>query len=168
MSKLLITLSSPAKRLMAQFRYSVKFALISLIFIIPLVLSLILLQYEYAEEVRFTNKELTGLELINLVSEEQAKLSTAIALGTPFTVSINSIQSRFESLNSNVVSASLDCYLSEVAKNYLIQGFAQLNILSQSVADYSNLELDAELTTSYLVTAKASRISLRLAGLVIW
>ena len=56
--------SAPAKNLMAQFRYSVKFTIISLIFLIPLVLSLVLLQWEYGDEIRFTQKEAMGLETI--------------------------------------------------------------------------------------------------------
>lgn len=152
MSELFVALTSPAKGLMAKFRYSVKFTLISMIFIIPLVLSLILLQYEYGEDIRFTKKELAGLELINMIGKEQAELSTAIASGIPFSTSMISLKGHFKSLNSNAVSENLNQYLAKIAERDLNQGFVYLNTLSQSVADYSNLELDLELATSYLVT----------------
>lgn len=158
MIELFRALTSPAKKLMAELKYSVKFILISLIFIIPLVLSLVLLQYEYGEDIRFTNKELEGLELINIVGNEQVNLSTAIISNRSFIASLTRHEDNFTALQSDVVTRNLAKYLTEIGDRELSQGFSSLNVLSQSVADYSNLELDLELATSYLVTVLVENV----------
>jgi methyl-accepting chemotaxis protein len=67
----------PAKGLMAQFKYSIKFTVVSLIFLVPLILSLALLQYEYGDDIRFTRKELHGLEVIKQADQEMLLLANA-------------------------------------------------------------------------------------------
>lgn len=153
MGEMLVSLCAPAKRLMAQFNYSVKFILISIIFIVPLVLSLALLQFEYSEEIRFTEKELGGLELVNQISIEQRKLAEALINGSDnFNSGLGGITQRLSELNARPVSNRLTRYQQSIPANDKNVSFDALIALNQAVADYSNLELDLELATSYLVT----------------
>lgn len=151
MGDLLVSLCAPAKRLMAQFSYSIKFIVISLIFVVPLILSLALLQYEYSEEIRFTEKEIDGLSLVDRTSVEHRALAEALIIGQNFT-SVLQETSSFSALGSNTVNKRLATYKASLQKQDLNASFAALIQLNQSVADYSNLELDLALSTSYLVT----------------
>lgn len=153
MGEMLVSLCAPAKRLMAQFNYSVKFILISIIFIVPLVLSLALLQFEYSEEIRFTEKELEGLELVNQISVEQRKLAEALINGSSnFSSGLSSITQQLSELDAQPVSSRLNRYQQSLTQQDRNTSFSALIALNQSIADYSNLELDLELATSYLVT----------------
>lgn len=150
MGDLLVSLCSPAKRLMAQFSYSIKFIVISLIFVVPLILSLALLQYEYSEEIRFTEKEIDGLSLIHRTSVEHRTLAEAVIKGQSFNSALLDT-SAFTALGSNTVNKRLVTYKESLQKQDLNESFAALIQVTQSVADYSNLELDLALSTSYLV-----------------
>ena len=57
MGNWLVSLCAPAKQLMAQFSYSIKFIVVSLIFIVPLILSLALLQYETGKRYALQRKK---------------------------------------------------------------------------------------------------------------
>ena len=71
-------LCSPAKSLMSQFRYSIKFTIVSLIFLVPLTISVFLLWYEYTDSIRFTRQELKGLTVIESTSQELSAVSMAM------------------------------------------------------------------------------------------
>ena len=152
---------NPAKSLMSQFSYSLKFTIVSLIIIIPLILSLVLLQYEYGDEIRFTRKEQSGLEFIQIGQSEQLNLASAIINAK----SSGSIKSRLSSQQGNItqtfaapVSKALNNYLQSLSKGDLENSYQQLSSFMQSVADHSNLELDLALDTSYLVTTLVQRL----------
>lgn len=146
-------LCGPAKGLMAQFKYSVKFSLISLIFLVPLILSLALLQYEYGDDIRFTRKELHGLEVIKQVDQEMLLLASAkIRDQTSFTSKLPVNGEAYKVFANPQVSQRLKEYQDSLSQDELNTSFTALLSFGQSVADHSNLELDLELDTSYLVT----------------
>lgn len=153
MGDFIVGISGPAKQLMAQFRYSVKFTIISLIFIVPLILSLALLQYEYGDEIRFTKKELQGLKIIVQAENELQLLSTsAISGDTQFSSKLSAIAGTEEIAESASVKNQLNNYRNSLSGSSLEVSMAALISYLQTVADQSNLELDLELDTSYLVT----------------
>ena len=78
---LIITLSSPALGLMSQLKFSAKFTLVSIIFVIPLLLSLSLLQREYRQDIEFSETEKVGLSLIAEAQKEQLQLATSLIQG---------------------------------------------------------------------------------------
>ncbi|MDC0603583.1 methyl-accepting chemotaxis protein, partial [Aliiglaciecola sp.] len=151
MGNWLVSLCAPAKQLMAQFSYSIKFIVVSLIFIVPLILSLALLQYEYGEEIRFTEKEIEGLQIVNKTSVENKSLAEALINGQDFSSQLIN-NTDFGVLSSNAIDKRLVSYKRSFEQQDLNQSFAALIQVTQSVADYSNLELDLALSTSYLVT----------------
>lgn len=153
MGAFLTGISGPAKTMMAQFRYSLKFTLVSLIFLVPLVLSLVLLQYEYREDIRFTREELRGLKLIEASKSEQMQLANAIIRGeSSFDSSLNARSKDYQAISSDKLGVSLRAYQTALSEDSLTTSFMRLLSHLQTVADYSNLELDLELDTSYLVT----------------
>lgn len=155
MGDLIIAISRPASALMAQFKYSVKFTIISLIFIIPLLLSVFLLQYEYGSTIRFTNKELGGLQLIQRTQNEQLQIASSLIRSrtedVSFESSLNGMASSLRELESRPLNSIFQNYLSNT-DSALDMKFMALTQLRQGIADYSNLELDLALDTSYLVT----------------
>lgn len=153
MAQFMTALSSPAKSLMARFRYSVKFSIVSVIFLLPLLLSLALLQYEYAGDIRHTRQELQGITLLGLMEQEKLALANAITFDRAFSSRyIQYNQASFQQLASVQVMQKRRLYLQSIESQQQ-QAFTQLLQLAQSVADYSKLELDLALDTSYLVTA---------------
>jgi methyl-accepting chemotaxis protein len=161
MGEFIRKICGPAKSLMSQFSYLVKFSVVSIIIISPLVISLMFLQYEYGDEIRFTKKEQQGLELLKIGQNELLVLASAIINGQKNV----SFSSQFANLESDV-SSQFDLKLSENVAEYLqvlragnpTNSFQQLAALMQHIADYSNLELDLALDTSYLVTTLVRRL----------
>lgn len=146
-------LSRPAKSLMAQFRYSIKFTIISVTFLLPLILSLALLQYEYGDEIRFTSKELQGMALVKLLSDEREQLANnSLSSKKRFTSVLPSKQDLFSQLDAESVDDKFSIYIESLQDHNSDQSFEKLIMLGQAVSDYSNLELDLELDTSYLIT----------------
>lgn len=146
-------LCRPAKGLMAQFKYSVKFTLICLIFLVPLIFSLGLLQYEYGDDIRFTRKELHGLEVIKQVEQEMLALANAMIRGqNSFSSKLSTDGEAYNAFANSQVSQRFAAYKESLKQQDLHASFAALLSFMQSVADHSNLELDLELDTSYLVT----------------
>jgi methyl-accepting chemotaxis protein len=143
----------PAKGLMAQFKYSIKFTVVSLIFLVPLILSLALLQYEYGDDIRFTRKELHGLEVIKQADQEMLLLANAKIRGLSSFSSKLSIDGKaYKEFANPQVSERFMAYKNSLSHDDLDVSFSALLSFVQSVADHSNLELDLELDTSYLVT----------------
>ena len=113
MSNLIGAICLPAKTLMSQFRYSVKFTIISIIFLVPLLLSLALLQYEYSDDIRFTNQERKGLGLVKTLHVEHLALANFIIdSSTAFSSSLDSIQPALNELASERVNIATEYYLS--------------------------------------------------------
>ncbi|MFT6898406.1 MAG: methyl-accepting chemotaxis protein [Paraglaciecola sp.] len=153
MGSIITRLSLPAKNLMSQFSYSVKFTIVSLIFIVPLILSLGLLQYEYGDDIRFTNQELRGLDIIaGLQTEQSSVASSIIDQHTNLDLTGSLSPEVFKQLNSPRINRAYDYYLETLQKDNLQMSYKALSVLAQTVADESNLELDLALDTSYLVT----------------
>ncbi|MFT6778299.1 MAG: methyl-accepting chemotaxis protein [Paraglaciecola sp.] len=151
----------PAKSLMSQFSYLVKFSVVSLIIISPLIVSLFFLQYEYGEEIRFTKKEQQGLELIKTAQNELLVLASAIIKGqtnSTFNSKFANLEKELSSQFGASVSQSVTAYLKASRGNSPKASFQQLAGLMQNIADHSNLELDLALDTSYLVTILVRRL----------
>lgn len=155
MFELIKSLSGPAVGLMAQFRYSVKFTIVSLIFILPLVFSLFLLQYEYGDTIRFTKKELDGLKLIQATQSEQLEVANSLIRSgisdVSFETKLAGLRKQIQQLDSPNLNEVYQGYLDKGEGQFLSR-YMTLNTLRQAIADYSNLELDLALDTSYLVT----------------
>lgn len=154
MIQFLAKVCHPATLLMSKFSYFIKFGLVSVVIITPLIVSLLFLQGEYGNEIRFIKKEQKGLALLSITQQDLSKLVIAKTLNNPtFESSIAKVDSASFKLLAPEVSAKLDNY--RLAKT---EQFQHLSSLMQSIADYSNLELDLSLDTSYLVTTIVKRI----------
>ncbi|MFT4925382.1 MAG: methyl-accepting chemotaxis protein [Phenylobacterium sp.] len=82
---LLSNICRPATRMIGSFRYSVKFLVVSAIFVIPLVITQVMLFIELTNSIRFTQKELTGLVMVDKVWKgvvSVAELQSQIAANT--------------------------------------------------------------------------------------
>lgn len=153
MSNLIGAICLPAKTLMSQFRYSVKFTIISIIFLVPLLLSLALLQYEYSDDIRFTNQERKGLGLVKTLHVEHLALANFIIdSSTAFSSSLDSIQPALNELVSERVNIATEYYRNRLDNSEPQQAIRALAGLFQALADDTNLELDLALDTSYLIT----------------
>ena len=150
MGNRLVGFASPAKGLMSRFRYSIKFSIISLIFIIPLVLSLVLLQYEYREDIRFTNKELEGLDLIMAAGKDRQSLANAIISDSLFRPS--GFEDGISKAQFPALTEAREAYQRAAQSEDKDLALSALLKLKQAVADHTNLELDLALDTSYLIT----------------
>ncbi|TDF36470.1 methyl-accepting chemotaxis protein [Alteromonadaceae bacterium M269] len=156
-------LCSPAKSLMSQFRYSIKFTIVSLIFLVPLNISVFLLWYEYTDSIRFTRQELKGLTVIESTSQELSAVSMAMihhrTVGDSITQStINRELKALEELDSDQAKQAFAAY-KEISKGGSpTEMFSELLVFKQAVTDYSNLELDLELDTSYLISSLVSTL----------
>lgn len=153
MGDFIVGLCGPAKGLMAQFKYSVKFTLISFIFLVPLLLSLALLLYEYGDDIRFTRTELQGLHVIKQTKQEMLSLTSAmIRQQSSFASTLSVDSDEFRGFANAQVSKRFSEYKATIEQGDLDQSLGALLVFMQSVADHSNLELDLALDTSYLVT----------------
>jgi methyl-accepting chemotaxis protein len=151
----------PAKTLMSQFSYSVKFTIVSVIMISPLIVSLIFLQYEYGDEIRFTKKEQKGLELIEIAQNDLLALASEVINGQVKSASnskLNHLKNSISKEFDPAISETLSDYLSGRESNRPDANYSQLSKSMQTIADYSNLELDLALDTSYLVTTVVKRL----------
>jgi methyl-accepting chemotaxis protein len=146
---------SPAKSLMSQFSYLVKFSLVSVIIISPLVISLTFLQYEYGEDIRFTKKEQQGLTLIKAAQNELLVLASSIVNGDL----ASNFRSKFSGLEiEDNLSQHVSTYIKIQQQGNPVESYQKLAELMQNIADQSNLELDLALDTSYLVTTLVRRL----------
>ena len=157
MTGIIATLSTPAQGLMSNLKFSTKFSLLSIIFLVPLVLSLILLQSEYSKDIQFSETEKSGLKIISLIQKEQLALATALIKGQTFN---SRLTIDFSSLDENRVNEIQIAFRSykNVASPADDTSMAALSRLLQSVADRTNLELDQSLDSSYLISTLVSTI----------
>ncbi len=142
---------------MSQLRYSLKFTIVSLIFLIPLTISAFLLQYEYSHSIRFTKQELIGLSVIKETSQELSAVSSAIILNRTVedAVAQTTMSGRLaelDVLDSDEAKKAFTAYKEISETGSPTQMFDELLVFKQAIADYSNLELDLELDTSYLIS----------------
>ncbi len=154
MGELLRRLCCPATAFMSNIRYSFKFSLISIIILSPLVVSLVFINYEYGSDIRFTNKELKGITLIDAAYEDSVNLSRAIIEGRA-TARLNSAlraSDGVEQLGPQVLD-SIDTYLTSARQNTdSSDTFLALMAAMKSIANHTNLELDLALDTSYIIS----------------
>ncbi|MGJ8679178.1 methyl-accepting chemotaxis protein [Paraglaciecola sp.] len=155
MSQLISKICNPAKLLMAQFDYSTKFILLCVIMISPLVVSLAFLNYEYGDEIRFTEKEKIGLNIINSSQRDLFVIADRVMTGSGQSLPSSQLKQLDNEIQIGVgsdVSASLASYYESITLDDPVISFDRLAKFMKEVADYSNLELDLSLDTSYLVT----------------
>jgi methyl-accepting chemotaxis protein len=130
---------------------------VSLIFLIPLTISAFLLQYEYSHSIRFTKQELIGLSVIKETSQELSAVSSAIILNRTVedAVAQTTMSGRLaelDVLDSDEAKKAFTAYKEISETGSPTQMFDELLVFKQAIADYSNLELDLELDTSYLIS----------------
>jgi methyl-accepting chemotaxis protein len=158
----------PAKSLMSQLRYSVKFTIVSIIFLVPLTISAFLLQYEYSHSIRFTKQELKGLAVIELTSQELGVIASDIIRHrtTEDAVTQTTMNRELAALNdldSDPAKKAFSVYRQVAENGSPTDMFNALLTFKQAVTDYSNLELDLELDTSYLISSLVNTLP-RLQG----
>lgn len=157
MAGMIAKLSAPAQGLMSNLKFSTKFSLLSIIFLIPLILSLVLLQAEYRADINFSKTEKSGLTFIADIQKEQLNLATALIKGESFTSSLSINTETLEDSRSNAIQVAYKRYRSAASSNN-DGAMSALSRLLQAVADQTNLELDQSLDSSYLVTTLVSTI----------
>jgi methyl-accepting chemotaxis protein len=116
--------------------------------------SLVFINYEYGSDIRFTNKELKGITLIDAAYEDSVNLSRAIIEGRA-TARLNSAlraSDGVEQLGPQVLD-SIDTYLTSARQNTdSSDTFLALMAAMKSIANHTNLELDLALDTSYIIS----------------
>lgn len=143
-------IGSIAQSVMAKFRYSVKFIIISVIFIVPLIVALFTLMLELNKTSEFLKTEQRGAFAIELIEQEKAKLSTALIKQSRFdsNLSINA----FDAINlSTEDQQQLAQYIDNDNKQSTIERYNFLIAFNQSIAKQNNLELDQYLDTNFLI-----------------
>lgn len=139
------------KSLMAQFCYSVKFAIISVIFIIPLLFSLTTLVFELDKSSDFMQAELNGSVAITDIEKEKYQISKAI-------IESNSIDSKLalSSWKTTEINGQAQTlfrqYRESSTQNASVDQLTLLSQLSHQISNANNLELDQYLDSSYLIT----------------
>lgn len=151
MSSTTITPKHIAQSVMAQFRYSTKFIIISIIFIVPLCLSLFTLLLELNKTTDFIEVETQGARALAIVEQEKKTASQAVVMATSHTsqLAIEPIKAAITSVRSQDI---LSTYNNLGATQNSLTPFELLSELSQSIANDKNLELDQHLDSSYLIT----------------
>jgi len=140
-----------AQSVMAQFRYSTKFIIISIIFIVPLCLSLFTLLLELNKTTDFIEVETQGARALAIVEQEKQTASQAVVMATSHTsqLAMELIKTAITSVRSQDI---LSTYNNLGATQNSLTPFELLSELSQSIANDKNLELDQHLDSSYLIT----------------
>jgi sigma-B regulation protein RsbU (phosphoserine phosphatase) len=166
---------APAIMLMNQLRYPQKFALISLVFILPLVLLVYLLFSEINSRIEFAQKEIYGNAYLRpLIQLSQAVYQSRIDQSMRSRIAQNlaeleQVERQYgKVLNTAEIYASLqtawqklqadyDQNISDRSDNYE-QLIEQIDILRARVGDTSNLILDPDLDTYYLMDANLIKL----------
>ena len=157
MAGMIANLSSPAQALMSNLRFSAKFSLLSIIFLAPLVLSLILLRTEYSNDINFSETEKVGLQYVSEIQKEQLALATALIKGEDFSSRLRLDLEQVDSDRAAIIEAAYQSYRRSISPAGEASMMA-ISQLSQTVADQTNLELDQSLDSSYLVTTLVNTI----------
>ncbi len=149
----------PAVRLMNQLPYRHKFALISLLFAVPLVLSLVLWLAEVRERIAFAEKERTGLAYVSavhrllepLLLEREPEVVAAVS-------AIDARDPRFaRELETSELWANLRAAALDVGAPLDARSSLALRLIAHA-GDTSNLILDPELDSYYLMDAVVTRL----------
>jgi sigma-B regulation protein RsbU (phosphoserine phosphatase) len=166
-----ISLFKPAIHLMHQLRYPHKFLLISSLFALPIVLLMFLLFKEISYQIDFAKKELYGTHYLRATSSlkqkvywqsflrhqlpERAELSNDINLAYQNLITVDNLylplfftEKRFFILNNTYQIWQADSFKNPVIRNNLLDS---LSLLNQYIGDKSNLILDPDLDTYYLM-----------------
>ncbi len=187
----LATLLSPARWVMDRLTYPRKFALVSLLFMLPLASVMYSLLSEFDERVQFSEKELQGIRYVRALGQVQAAMGQAVYLAERYALGEQSARPLLVSKQGDVLdslarlqvverdlgqvldSGTLFAVLKEnhrflqaslfgketkdtVAQhNQVLQDIAKLNAY---VGDTSNLILDPELATYYLMDMSLNRL----------
>jgi methyl-accepting chemotaxis protein len=142
---------------MSNLKFSTKFSLVSVIFLIPLLLSLTLLQREYSRDITFSQTEKVGLELIAKAQQEQLRLATSLIEDKTHTASLTFDLGALDNAQGEAIGASLRQYLAELDSSPEA-ALTYSSALLQTIADRTNLELDQSLDSRYLVTTLVNTI----------
>jgi signal transduction histidine kinase/ActR/RegA family two-component response regulator len=149
----------PAVRLMNRLRYPRKFALISLLFAVPLGLTLTLWLTELHQRIAFAEKELVGLRYVAAVSQ----LLEPLLLGREeecagAALELDAIDRRLgPALETSALWASAREPLLDRGAPLSARSEAALTLIAQA-GDGSNLILDPDLDTYYLMDAVVNRL----------
>jgi signal transduction histidine kinase/DNA-binding NarL/FixJ family response regulator len=149
----------PAVGLMNRLRYPRKFALISLLFAVPLGLTLTLWLTELHERIAFAEKELVGLRYVAAVSQ----LLEPLLLGreeecAAAALELDAIDQRLgPALETSALWASAREPLLDRGAPLGARSEAALALIAQA-GDGSNLILDPDLDTYYLMDAVVNRL----------
>lgn len=157
----------PSVRLMNRLNYPKKFLLISTLFILPLVVVVSLLFGEIHDRLDFTQKELYGTDYLRpLISLSQDIYRTSNLQGLPLPEKINRGWQRLERAEqkySQILDTTVNFQDLKTAKEELLQNpdqaesyekvISAINSLRARVGDTSNLILDPDLDSYYLMDA---------------
>lgn len=170
---------APAIMLMNQLRYPQKFALISLLFILPLVLLVYLLFSEINSRIDFAQKEIYGnaylrplIQLSQAVYQSRVNQSPTLPMRSLIAQNLEELgrveQEYGKVLNTAEVYASLQTAWQKLEADYeqkigdrsnnYEQLIAQIDILRARVGDTSNLILDPDLDSYYLMDANLIKL----------
>lgn len=167
--EILRQLAAPATQMIGNLRYSGKFILVSAIFLIPLLLSQVLLNVELNRKTAFTKKELTGFQIVGQLWQSYFAIAeVAIQRGANKSINEQAAKTVLSKLQVSIAQSlendtthmveGLESKLIPLAKEVktLEQGemveLMQLESdLLQLIANQTNLELDQELASSNLI-----------------
>jgi signal transduction histidine kinase/HPt (histidine-containing phosphotransfer) domain-containing protein len=169
----------PAVTLMNRLRYPQKFALISLLFAIPIALMMALWLVELHHRMSFTARERSGLELVVALRHVLEPLETSRALRPLAEAGDPDARERLakEQVSLAAAATSVDAVNERLGKRLKVRETwesmrpriahpavapatlaAQVRQLMEQVADGSNLSLDTDLDSYYLVEATVRRL----------
>ncbi|WP_100644082.1 methyl-accepting chemotaxis protein [Alteromonas facilis] len=157
MTGFIYQISKPAQYLMSSLKFPSKFALVSLIFLLPLLLSLVLLQTEYSQDIAFSRAEKQGVTLLSTIQKEQQRLAASLIAQQPYSSSFSLALADIEQASAKQIASALSQYNKSVQigdDNVMVM----MNQLTQTVADRTHLELDPSLDSRYLITALVDNV----------
>ncbi len=165
--KLLKDLTSPATIFIGNLRYSKKFFVVSLIFLVPLLITQVFLHLELSRKVDFLEHEVIGLQVVDRVWKSffavteysnavQANASNIDALGQQASSALKKAIVVPEGLadKANLVQGSRDKllgYTDITPDTDIAEVMTALADYQQDIANISNLELDLSIDSSNLI-----------------
>ena len=157
----------PATKIMGNQRYSLKFAIVSTIFLVPLVVTQMLLSLELTESIRFAKKEQDGLAVVSKVWQALLPLTELHSKTAAGDTDVSAAQSKARNAINSALSASTDIANSEhldKARSDLQKALSDMgdskalsNVMAKlinyqnAVANNTNLSLDRHLDSSQLI-----------------
>ena len=155
---------TPAMRLMNGLSYAKKFALISFLFIIPLALNMYLLGSEIDERIQFAEKEILGTAYLRPLHDLQIRMEEDRAVDiSEYVAKLADVDRRLGNALQTTKpygalaeawrtasGAGVDHLQTEAVRQWLLK---DIKTLRRDVGDSSNLILDPDLDTYYLMDA---------------